>query len=110
MNIIIAIIFIIILMKINDKKLFFVIKSKFHPCLIGILIAIINISLGSKNNITLNPAHDLGARIFLSLIGWGKVAFTGSNNSYFPYFLIPIISSIFGINLGGWIYKKFIKN
>ncbi|QFQ32134.1 MIP/aquaporin family protein [Buchnera aphidicola] len=109
-NTIISIIFIIILMKINDKKIFFVIKSKFNPCLIGILVMIINISLGSQNNITLNPAHDLSARIFLSLIGWGKVAFTGSSNSYFPYFLIPIISSIFGINLGGWIYKKFTNN
>jgi len=78
--------------------------------LIGILVTIINIFLGSKNNIILNPAHDIGPRIFLSLIGWGKIAFTGESNSYFPYFLIPIITPILGINLGGWIYKKFMSN
>ncbi|QLL40686.1 aquaporin family protein [Buchnera aphidicola (Aphis craccivore)] len=110
LEIIISIFFIIALMIINDKKNFFVIQKKFNPCLIGILVAIINISLGSLNNIILNPAHDLGPRIFLSLIGWGKIAFTGVNNSYFSYFLTSIIAPISGINLGGWIYKKFINN
>lgn len=109
MKIIIAIIFIIALMRINDKKNF-AIQKKFIPCLIGILVTIINISLGSLSNIALNPAHDLGPRIFLSLIGWGRIAFTGLSNSNFPYFLIPTITPILGINLGGWIYKKFIKN
>ncbi|CAL4322865.1 Glycerol uptake facilitator protein [Buchnera aphidicola (Protaphis terricola)] len=107
---IISIIFIIILMRINDKKNFFIIQKTTSPFLIGMLVAIINISLGSLNNVTLNPAHDLGPRIFLSFIGWGKLAFTGLNNSTFPYFLIPTVTPILGINLGGWIYKKFIKN
>ncbi|QCI17126.1 aquaporin family protein [Buchnera aphidicola (Aphis helianthi)] len=109
MEIIISIIFIIMLMRINDKKKIFIVHKKFSPCLIGILVTIINISLGSSYNITLNPAHDLAPRIFLSLIGWGKIAFTGLNSN-FPYFLIPTITPILGINLGGWIYKKFINS
>ncbi|WP_343153998.1 MIP/aquaporin family protein [Buchnera aphidicola] len=109
-QIIISIIFIIILMGINKKNYFCVIQKKFNPCLIGILVTILHVSLGASYNITLNPAHDLGPRIFLSLTGWKKIAFYTSNNNYFPYFLIPTIAPILGINLGGWIYKKFIDN
>ncbi|QCI18847.1 MIP/aquaporin family protein [Buchnera aphidicola] len=110
-EIIISIIFIIILMLINDKKKMFVMQKKINPCLIGVLVAIINfLSVKSLHNITLNPAHDLVPRIFLSIMGWGEIAFTGVYNHHFPYFLISTITPILGINLGGWIYKKFINN
>nr|WP_301182278.1 MIP/aquaporin family protein [Buchnera aphidicola] len=105
----VGMIFIIILMKINEKNNLFPSCSFINPFLIGMLITIINLLLGSYNNITLNPARDLGPRIFLSLIGWGKLAFTGSDNMIFPYFLIPTIAPILGINLGGWIYTIYIK-
>jgi glycerol uptake facilitator protein len=108
LEIFIGTIFIIILMKINEKNNLFPSCSFINPFLIGMLIAIINLLLSSYN-ITLNPARDLGPRIFLSLIGWGKLAFTGSDNMIFPYFLIPTITPILGINLGGWIYTIYIK-
>ncbi|AWH90482.1 glycerol transporter [Buchnera aphidicola (Melanaphis sacchari)] len=108
-EIIITVIFIIILMKLNNKNLFFTSYNILYPILIGILVTIINASFGALNNIVLNPAQDLGPRIFLSLVGWGKSAFLGQENSYFPYFLVPTIAPIIGINLGGWIYNLFIK-
>jgi len=103
-------IFIIILMKINEKNIFFPSYNFVNPIFIGILIMIINLLSSSYNNITLNPARDLGPRIFLSLIGWGKLAFTGGNNNlFYPYFLIPTFAPILGINFGGWIYIIYIK-
>ncbi|AYN24760.1 MIP/aquaporin family protein [Buchnera aphidicola] len=104
----IGIFFIIILMKINEKKNLFSSYNFINPFLIGVLVTTINLFLGAHNNVTLNPARDLGPRIFLSLIGWGKLAFTGGDNMIFPYFLIPTIAPILGINLGGWIYINFI--
>ncbi|AAM67851.1 MIP/aquaporin family protein [Buchnera aphidicola] len=109
LEILIGIIFIIILMKLSEKNNLFKFYKFINPFLIGTLVIIINLFLTSYSNITLNPARDLGPRIFLSLIGWGKLAFTGDDNIIFPYFLIPTIAPIIGINLGGWIYILYIK-
>lgn len=57
------------------------------------------------SNISLNPARDLGPKIFLSLMGWGALSFTGGNNNIL-YCFIPIIGPIIGSNLGGWIHKN----
>ncbi|CAL4326367.1 MIP/aquaporin family protein [Buchnera aphidicola] len=101
--------FMIILLQLNNKKnnKIFYYKS-IAPFLIGVLIFMINISITPLNNISLNPARDLGPKIFLSLTGWGIFSFTGGNNSL--YFLIPIIGPILGVNLGGWIHKILIDN
>ncbi|QCI24377.1 aquaporin family protein [Buchnera aphidicola (Muscaphis stroyani)] len=108
LEIFITSIFMIILMGLNDKNNHLLSSSSIIPLLTGILVAIINVSIGPFNNITLNPARDLGPRIFLSVIGWKVSAFTGSSN--FPYFLIPVMGSFLGINLGGLIYYVFIEN
>ncbi|AHG60077.1 MIP/aquaporin family protein [Buchnera aphidicola] len=105
-----AALFMIILSQFNNKK-----NSKFlyptfiAPILIGILVFMINLLISPLNNISLNPARDLGPKIFLSLTGWGMFSFTGGNNN-FLYLLIPIIGPILGVNLGGWMHKIIIKN
>lgn len=106
---IISSLFIVILMKINEKNNFFKSYSFLKPTLIGIVVTLINLFLGNQNNLTLNPARDLGPRIFLSLFGWGNLVFISSDNNMFPYFLIPEIAPILGINLGGWIYIIILK-
>ncbi|QCI20442.1 aquaporin family protein [Buchnera aphidicola (Brachycaudus cardui)] len=102
--------FMIILLQLNNKKnnkLLY--NSSIRPILIGILVFMINLSISPINNISLNPARDLGPKIFLSLIGWGVFSFTGGSNN-FLYFLIPAIGPIIGINLGGWTYKILMNN
>lgn len=98
--------FIIILLEFNNKKYNFLLQNKFiKPILVGILISIINLVMNPLSNISLNPARDLGPKIFLSLIGWGTLSFTGGNSNLL-YCLIPTIGPILGVNLGGWIYKN----
>lgn len=109
LEIFIGTIFFIILMKINEINNLFSSYHAIRSILIGILVIVINLFLGSNNNITLNPAQDLGSRVFISLIGWNKSAFIYNNNFLFLYFLIPEIAPILGINLGGWLYLKHIK-
>lgn len=99
--------FMFILLQFNNKKNYLLYYSSIKPILIGLVISIINMSICPINNISLNPARDLGPKIFLSLIGWGFLSFTGGNN--FPYFLIPIIGPVVGVNLGGWIYNILTK-
>ncbi|MDE5285773.1 MAG: aquaporin, partial [Buchnera aphidicola] len=90
-----------------DKKNILLINNNFTPLLTGILIAIMTVTIQPFHNIILNPAIDLGPRIFLSFIGWGTLAFTGGMKV--PYFLIPILGPIIGANIGGWIYYKIFS-
>ncbi|CAL4322187.1 MIP/aquaporin family protein [Buchnera aphidicola] len=101
-----SIIFMIVIMLLRHKKKYLLTYSYLSPILVGILIFFINISIGSYYNITLNPARDIGPRVFLSFIGWGSLSFTGGTN--IPYFFIPLLGPIIGINIGGWLYKKLI--
>ncbi|QCI15981.1 MIP/aquaporin family protein [Buchnera aphidicola] len=102
--------FMIILLEFNNKKnIFFLYHNSILPILIGILVCMINLVITPLNNISLNPARDLGPKILLSLTGWGFFAFSGGNSN-FLYCIIPIIGPILGTNLGGWIYNKVIIN
>ncbi|WAI11509.1 MAG: aquaporin family protein [Buchnera aphidicola (Macrosiphum albifrons)] len=102
--------FMIILLEFNNRNNnYFSHNRSIVPILIGLLVCMINLVINPLNNITLNPARDLGPKIFLSLTGWGVLAFTGGNNNIL-YCLIPIIGPILGTNLGGWIHKILINN
>jgi glycerol uptake facilitator protein len=100
----------IVLLEFNNKKNnFFLYHNSILPILIGLLVCMINLVMSPLNNISLNPARDLGPKIFLSLTGWGFFSFTGGNKN-FLYCFIPSIGPILGANLGGWIHKGLIVN
>ncbi|WP_295165120.1 MIP/aquaporin family protein [uncultured Buchnera sp.] len=101
--------FMIILLEFNNRDNYCLYKKSIAPILIGILVFMINLVINPLNNISLNPARDLGPKIFLSLNGWGILSFTGGNHNIL-YCLIPSIGPILGTNLGGWIHKKLIDN
>lgn len=81
-------------------------RGPLAPLLIGILIAVIGASMGPLTGFALNPARDLGPKIFAYFAGWGKVAFTGARD--IPYFLVPIFGPIIGAVLGALGYKTLI--
>ncbi|MEI6856626.1 MIP/aquaporin family protein [Psychrilyobacter sp.] len=83
-------------------------KGHSAAVLIGIVIAIIGASLGPLTGFAMNPARDLGPKIFTYLAGWGNVAFTGGLSN--PYFWVPILGPIVGAQLGALIYDKVITN
>lgn len=102
--------FMIIILEFNNKKNnYFLYNKSIIPILIGILVCMMNLVINPLNNISLNPARDLGPKIFLSLTGWGFLSFTGGNHNIL-YCLIPSIGPILGANLGGWIHKILINN
>ncbi|QCI17702.1 aquaporin family protein [Buchnera aphidicola (Acyrthosiphon lactucae)] len=102
--------FMIILLEFNNKNNnYFLYNKSIIPILIGLLVCMINLVISPLNNISLNPARDLGPKIFLSLTGWGIFSFTGGNENILCC-LIPIIGPILGTNLGGWIHKLLINN
>lgn len=71
---------------------------------IGITIAICGISFGPLTGFAMNPARDLGPRLFLTLSGWGTNVF----GPHLYGLIVPIFGPIVGAILGGGIYQKLI--
>ncbi|KAK9721478.1 glycerol channel [Basidiobolus ranarum] len=78
--------------------------AEFAPIFLGVLLMTIGICTGYLTSYSLNPARDLGPRIFTSIAGWGSGVWTEHNY----YFWVPLAGPIAGALLGGVIYELFI--
>ncbi len=78
-------------------------KNNMGPFLVGFTVLAVGLSLGGPSGYSINPARDLGPRIFGALVGT-KGLFDGI------YWLIPpvLIPAIFGA-IGVYIYDWFIS-
>ncbi|CAJ0932211.1 unnamed protein product, partial [Mesorhabditis belari] len=79
------------------------IPDMLHPICFGLLLIMIGCSMGMNLGYPINPARDLGPRLFAYFI-YGKEVFTYHNN----YFWIPVVAPFFGAVLGGWSYHLFV--
>jgi glycerol uptake facilitator protein len=73
--------------------------------IIGTTIAILGSSFGSLTGFAMNPARDLGPRLFAFLAGW---------EGHFPlpevnYLWVPIIGPVMGAFLGSLLYEKILS-
>ncbi|MDR0484139.1 MAG: aquaporin family protein [Alphaproteobacteria bacterium] len=73
------------------------------PFVIGAIVLIIGISFGGMNGYAINPARDLGPRIFVWLMGFQNTGFTGT------VWLVPVIGPIVGGILGAKVFDWTIK-
>ncbi|XP_059845592.1 aquaporin-3-like isoform X3 [Hypanus sabinus] len=71
---------------------------------IGLVVLIIGWSMGSNSQYSLNPARDIGPRLFTAIAGWGSEVFTAG--SY--WFWIPLVSPIIGAVLGVLMYQFIV--
>jgi MIP family channel proteins len=74
------------------------------PIVIGFLVMAIGMSFGFNSGYAINPARDLGPRIFTALGGWGQEVFQAGNN----WFWVPIAGPLIGGPLGAYLYDVFI--
>lgn len=47
-----------------------------QPVLVGLAVLVIGISMGSNSGYAINPARDIGPRLFTYIAGWGVDVFT----------------------------------
>ncbi|KAI9303549.1 aquaporin-like protein [Cunninghamella echinulata] len=73
-------------------------------CFIAVGIVVISLTFGYTSGLSLNPARDFGPRLFASIAGWGFDVF--KDHDY--YFLVPLITPLFGGLIGGAVYTVFI--
>ncbi|PVU99525.1 hypothetical protein BB559_000628 [Furculomyces boomerangus] len=76
----------------------------FEPVAVGLLVLAIGLCQGKQTGYAINPARDLGPRIFTAIAGWGSAPFTAANH----YFWVPIVAPICGGILAVAFYDFFI--
>ena len=79
--------------------------ANFGPAVIGLLVGALVAYEAPVSMAALNPARDLGPRIFALLGGWGTIAFPGPHAGFW----IPTVSTIVGGLIGGAIYTYVFK-
>ncbi len=85
-------------------------KSNLAPLIIGLIVVVIGMSFGVNAGYAINPARDLGPRLFAWAQGWGKIAFPGDYKNISTYFWIPIVGPFVGAGVGAFIYDLLIRN
>lgn len=78
--------------------------ANFGALIIGLLVALIGASMGYLEAWAINPARDLGPRLFCFWAGWGSAAFPSPQN----YWWIPIAGPLLGGGVGGGAYQLLI--
>lgn len=73
--------------------------------MIGLLVALIGASMGYLEAWAINPARDLGPRLFCFLFGWGASALPSPDN----YWWVPIIGPLLGGVAGGAAYQFIVR-
>lgn len=82
--------------------------SNLGPFLIGMVVTVIGLSLGTNAGYAINPARDFGPRLWTWLTGWGDIALPGSHEWFSWYFWIPIVGPLVGGVIGALVYDLLI--
>lgn len=73
--------------------------------LVGLLVVAIGVSFGFNAGYAINPARDLGPRLFTFVAGWGGGVFTAGNG----WWWVPVVAPCVGAILGAWLYDTFVN-
>jgi glycerol uptake facilitator protein len=73
------------------------------PFMVGMAVLAIGLSLGGPTGYAINPARDLGPRLFSALVASDAAAFSGT------YFLVPILGPLLGGVAGAWFYDFLVR-
>uniref|UniRef100_A0A0N5AHI6 Aquaporin-9 n=1 Tax=Syphacia muris TaxID=451379 RepID=A0A0N5AHI6_9BILA len=76
----------------------------YQPSLFGVIAAMVGVCYSMNMGSPINPASDLGPRIFAALYGYGWEMITYQN--YF--FWVPVVAPMVGAVLGAYMYVLFI--
>ncbi|XP_067827608.1 aquaporin-9-like isoform X2 [Heptranchias perlo] len=76
-----------------------------EPVVIGLIIMVIGLSMGFNCGGTINPARDLGPRLFTAVAGWGFEVFSAGDG----WWWVPVIAPMIGGVLGTSVYVLIIE-
>ena len=73
--------------------------------LVGALVVAIGVAFGFNAGYAINPARDLGPRLFTAIAGWGPGVFTAGGG----WWWVPVVAPCVGAIIGAWLYDAFIN-
>ncbi|KAF7670077.1 hypothetical protein LDENG_00056630 [Lucifuga dentata] len=76
-----------------------------EPVLVGGAVLVIGISMGSNSGYAINPARDIGPRLFTFIAGWGVEVFKAGDG----WWWVPLVATCMGALLGTLIYQLLIE-
>ncbi|CAL4125112.1 unnamed protein product, partial [Meganyctiphanes norvegica] len=79
------------------------------PLFVGLSLLNIGICFGFNCGYAINPARDLGPRIFTLIAGWGENPFTSMTIDSVVWWWIPVVGPHIGAIIGVFIYLIFIE-
>jgi glycerol uptake facilitator protein len=85
-------------------------KGNIAPLIVGLVVVAIGISFGANSGYAINPARDLGPRLWAWIEGWGDVAVTGDYGNINSYMWVPIVAPLVGAAVGAIVYDKLIRD
>ena len=74
------------------------------PVLVGLLVVLVGMTFGFNAGYAINPARDLGPRLFTAMAGWGSEVFRAGHH----WWWVPIVGPCVGAVLGGAVYDLLI--
>ena len=77
-------------------------KEALSPCLVGVMVFAIGLSLGGPTGYAINPARDLGPRIAHAIL-----PIAGKGDSGWSYSWIPVVGPIVGGVIAAFFYQAF---
>jgi MIP family channel proteins len=79
-------------------------ESRLGPVVVGLLVLAIGAAFGVNAGYAINPARDLGPRLFTAMAGWGGGVFTAANG----WWWVPVVAPCAGGVLGAVLYDLFV--
>jgi MIP family channel proteins len=79
-------------------------EGRIVPIHFGLLVVLIGMTFGFNAGYAINPARDLGPRLFTFVAGWGSDVFRAGNH----WWWVPIVGPLVGGVLGGAIYDQLV--
>jgi MIP family channel proteins len=76
------------------------------PLIVGLLVVAIGMAFGFNAGYAINPARDLGPRLFTAIAGWGGEVFRAGNS----WWWVPIVAPPLGAVAAGVVYDGLIGN
>jgi MIP family channel proteins len=79
-------------------------EGRIVPIHFGLLVVLIGMTFGFNAGYAINPARDLGPRLFTFVAGWGSDVFRAGNH----WWWVPIVGPLIGGVFGGAVYDQLI--
>jgi MIP family channel proteins len=74
------------------------------PAIVGAIVVAIGVAFGFNAGYAINPARDLGPRLFTALGGWGSGVFSASHG----WWWVPVVAPCVGAVIGALVYDGLV--